>query len=106
MAGDGAGRLLGQYAARAEVGRGDLPGVLRIRGRAVSAGESSHRARIYRRPGEGRQEACDDRALHRDDLSGPYGGPSPQSLLERSGAIGIEEKWVAKPQLARTRLIP
>ena len=60
MAGDGAGRLLGQYAARAEGGRGDIPGVLRIGGRAVSAGESAHRARIYRCPSEGRQEARDD----------------------------------------------
>src|SRR3984957_4768470 len=91
MAGDGAGRLLGQYAARAEVGRGDFPGVLRIGGRALSARESSHRARIYRCPSEGRQEAGDDRALHPVDLSGPYGWPSPQSLLERSRAIGIKE---------------
>ena len=71
MAGDGAGRLLGQYAARAEVGRGDLPGVSRVRGRGLSARESAHRSRIYRCPSEGREEAGDDTALHRDDLARP-----------------------------------
>src|ERR1700722_15409189 len=91
MAGDGAGRLLGQYAARAEVGRGDLSGVLRIGGRALSARESAHRARIYRGPSEGRQEAGDDTALHRDDLARTYGRASTQSLFQRSRPVGIEE---------------
>src|ERR1700722_2914281 len=91
MAGDGAGRVLGQYAARAEVGRGDIPGVLRIGGRAFSAGESPHRARIYRCPSEGRQEAGDDTALYRNDLTRTYGRASAQSLFQRSRSVGIEE---------------
>jgi integrase len=91
MAGDGAGRLLGQHAAGPEVRWGDIPGVLRIGGRALSARESAHRARIHWCPSEGRQEAGDDRALYRDDLARAYGRASTQSLLERSGAIGIEE---------------
>src|SRR3984957_3198559 len=91
MAGDGAGRVLGQYAARAEVGRGDIPGVLRIGWRGVSAGESPHRARIHRFPSEGRQEAGDDTALHRDDLACTYGRPSTQSLFKRSRAVGTKE---------------
>jgi hypothetical protein len=60
---DGAGRLLRQYAARAEGGRRDILGVLRIRWRGLSAGEAPHRSRIYRCPSEGRQEARDDTAL-------------------------------------------
>jgi hypothetical protein len=91
MAGDGAARLLRQYAACPEGGWRDIPGVLRIGWRCLSAGESPHRSRIYRFPSEGRQEAGDDTALCRDDLARAYRRPSTQSLLKRSRAIGIEE---------------
>jgi integrase len=39
MAGDGGGRVFGEYTAGAESGRRDFPNVLRITRRAVSAGE-------------------------------------------------------------------
>jgi hypothetical protein len=91
MAVDGARRVFGQYAARAEGGRGDIPGLLRIRWRGLSAGETPHGSRIYRCPSEGRQEARDDTALCRNDLARAYGRPSPQSLFKRSRPVGIKE---------------
>jgi integrase len=47
MAGDGGGRVFGEYTAGAESGRRDFPNVLRITRRAVSAGGSEDDPRAF-----------------------------------------------------------
>ena len=91
MAGDGRGRVFGEYAACPEGRWRDLPGVLRGARRGVSAGGSEDRPRVHRESRDGWQETRDDQALRGDDLARAYGRTLTQSLFQRSRAVGIEE---------------
>ena len=82
MAGDGGGRLFAEYAPRPKGGWRDLPGVLRITGRAVSAGGSEDHPRVHRGSSQGGQEARDGEALCGDDRARAYRGGLIESLLE------------------------
>jgi hypothetical protein len=82
MAGDGGGGLLGQYAACAEGGRRDLPGLLRIAWRAVLAGRSEDDPGVHRGSRQGRQEARIDKTLRGNDLARAQGCGSLESVLE------------------------